>query len=500
MQTSNATTNSTGLKMAMPTDNARVHSDESIRLLERSLGTTRGRITASDASAVTGLPLEQVRDALDVLMNRYTCRLQVTESGEVLFDFGATLRRRGEKTLRERMQAMGALMWKAFTFGFKIWITIMLVVYFVLFLVLLLVLLFGGKDSKKSIKLDWVGDLLADIFWISSRNMVIVDAMDGGGYRHRAYRQKQRRGADAEPKKRLVQSVYDFVFGPPRPTYDPLADEKEVAAWLRAQRGLLTMTELVALAGWTYDEASERMASYLTRFKGDATITDDGVLTGDFHRMLARGDGDIEVGKVELFWDEYEAPYEMTGNSGGRNAVIIGMNAFNLLFSAVIVFSSGFRAELGTVLGEVGVSGGVLLTLLGVIPVLFSLLFFTVPLLRLLPTRRREAQRRRRNERRRVLRHVFARRGAATSLAEYAADLRADQAHALGDDALRRILEDLLPRYGGRSDLAEDGTVLYIFDRIAHETEAAARVRAERDGSFALGDVIFDSGGALPAP
>ena len=486
--------------MAMPADDRRLNSDERIRFLERTLQSTRGRLTAADAAAATGLPLEQARDALDVLMNRYVCRLQVTESGEVLFDFGATLQRRGEKTLRERLQAIGAVLWKAFTFGFKFWITVMLVVYFVLFLLLLLALLFGGKDSKKSIKLDWVGDLLADIFWISSRRMVIVNAMDGGGYRHRAYRQKQRRGAEAEPKKRLVQSVYDFVFGPPRPTFDPLADEKEVAAWLREQRGLLTMTELVALAGWTYDDASERMASYLTRFKGEATITEDGVLAADFHRMLASGGADMKAGTVELFWDEYEAPYEMTGNSGGRNAVIIGMNAFNLLFSAVMAFSPGLRTALGSSLGEAGLGGGVLLTLLGIIPLLFSMLFFAVPLLRLLPTRRREAHRRRRNEHRRVLRHVFARRGAATSLAEYAADVRADQAHTLDEETLRRILEDLLSRYGGRSDLAEDGTVLYVFDRIAHETDAAARLRAEREERFALGDVIFDSGAAQPPP
>lgn len=481
--------------------NTRISSDASIRYLERSLRSARGRLTASDAAVATGLPLDQVRDALDVLMNRYVCRLQVTESGEVLFDFGATLRRRGEKTLREHLDAIGDVLWKAFTIGFKFWITVMLVVYFILFLLLLLVLLFGGKDSKKSVKLDWVGDLLADVFWISSRNMVLVDAMDAGGYRHRAYRQKQRRGSEAEPKKRLVQSVYDFVFGPPRPSFDPFSNEKEVAAWLRGQQGLLTMTELVALAGWTYDEASERMAYYLTRYKGDATITDDGVLAGDFHRMLASGGADLESGTVELFWDEYEAPFELTGNGTGRNAVIIGMNAFNLLFSSVIAFSPALRTQLGLALAETGVgaAGGTLLTVLGIIPFLFSLLFFAVPLFRLLPTRRREAQRRRRNEHRRVLRHVFARHGAPTSLAEYAADLRGDGSQPIDDGQLRRILEELMSRYGGRSDFAEDGTVLYFFDRIAHETGAAVRLRAERVSGFALGDVLFDSGGAHPS-
>ena len=138
-----------------------------------------------------------------------------------------------------------------------------LVVYFVIFVILLIALLASGRDSKKSVKLGWIGDLFADLFWISSRNMAIVHAVDSGGYRHRAYRQQKRRGGEVESGKRFVQSVYDFVFGPARPDYDVFANEKEVAAWLRGNHGILTMTELVALAGWTYEEASERMADFV---------------------------------------------------------------------------------------------------------------------------------------------------------------------------------------------------------------------------------------------
>lgn len=477
--------------------NTDITTDDAVRLLEKSLGRVRGRITTSDASVSTGLPLEHAREALETLMNRYVCRLQVTESGEVLYDFGSSLQRRGEKSLRDHLRTVGELLWKAFTIGFKIWITVMLVVYFVLFLLILLALLFGGRDSKKSIKLDWIGDLFADMFWVSSRHMMIVRAVDSRGYAHRAYRQQQRRAPEAEPKKRLVQSVYDFVFGPPRPEFDPFANEKEVAAWLRRGRGLLTMTELIALAGWTYDEASERMADYLTRFKGEATITDDGVLVGDFRRLLASGDGAVDDGKVELFWDEYEAPYELTGNSAGRNFFIGGLNAFNLVFSLVIFTSPDLRWQLEYLLYEYGydISAGPLFFFLGVVPLLFSLLFFAVPLLRTLPTRRRERQRRLRNERRRVLRHVFARKGKPASLADYVGDLKSDGNRALEETEVRRILEELLPRYGGRTDLEEDGTVLYIFDRIEREQEAAVRLRADRPVDTALGEVIFDTGG-----
>jgi hypothetical protein len=468
--------------------------EETVRLLEGKLRPAKGQLTVSDAAAATGLPVVHMQEALAVLMNRYVCRLRVTEHGEVLYDFGSSLRRRGEKTFREKLQTVRTWLWKAFTVGFKVWITVMLVLYFIVFVLLLLALVFSGRDSKKSIKLDWIGDLFADIFWISSRNMVIVRTMDGAGYSHKAYRQRQRRSEGVEPKKRLVQSVYDFVFGPPRPNYDPFANEKEVAAWLREHRAVLTMTDLVALAGWTYDQASERMADYLTRFRGEATITDDGVLIGDFQQMLATGSTQIESGKVELFWDEYEAPYEMTGNTSGRNAAIVAVNAFNLIFSTVILFSSGMRAQLEILLYEFGIGGGFLLFALGIIPFLFSLLFFAVPILRLPSTRRLEAARKKRNEHRRVLRHIFARKGGAVSLADLLADVNGDGSRAMTEADVRRIVEELIPIYGGQSDLSEDGSVVYIFDRIGREEEAASSARIERSGTEVLGTVIFDTG------
>jgi hypothetical protein len=289
--------------------------------------------------------------------------------------------------------------------------------------------------------------------------------------------------------------VYDFVFGPDRPNYDPFANEKEVVAWLRANRGVLTMTDLVALAGWTYDQASERMADYLTRFKGDATITEEGVLIGDFERMLATGDAQLKGGKVELFWDEYEAPFEMTGNPSARNLAIVGINAFNLLFAALILFSPEIRLQIEFIMYDFGIGSGVVYTALGIMPLLFSAVFFTVPLLRFLPTKRREAARRGRNEQRRVLRHIFRRNGSAVSLTELLEDVNGDENSKFSSKELRDLVEQLLPLYGGRSDIAEDGTVLYIFDRIALEEAGALEVRRQRDPEHYLGEVIFDTEG-----
>lgn len=478
-------------------------TEESVRILTTKLMRVRGRLTVADASTATGLSIEEAHDALNEMMNAYVCRLQVTESGEILYDFGSSLRRRGEMTFKEKLAAIRAGLWKAFTVVFKIWITVMLVVYFVIFVVLLLAILLSsqGKD-RKGVRLGWIGDLFADLFFFSSRGMVLGYGTDRYGYRHRTYRQSTRKDENrAEPRKRFVQSVYDFVFGPPRPSFDPFANEKEVLAWLRANKGVLTTAEIIALAGWTYPEAEERMADYLTRFKGVADITDDGVLIGTFPRVLAQGDAALEGGSVELFWDEFEAPYQLTGNTSGRNAAILGMNAFTLVFSAVVVLSPALQARISELTGGLTGSGDVMMVVLGWIPFIFSLLFFLVPFARWLQVKRDEAARVERNKLRRVTRIVFDTVGYDVTLGDVMSAVNRGGKNPLSEAEVKRLLERVLSGLQGSSDLREDGTTVYRFQRLHTEHTTVARVRAQSGESGSLGDVIFDAGPQqLPDP
>lgn len=473
---------------------AESQSDQALAVLEKALPSFSGSLTVSDAAAASGLSLSDAQQALEVLMNKYVCRLQVTESGEILFHFGKSLRRRGKKTLAEHLQTIGDWLWRGFKAGFKIWITVTLIVYFILYVLIIVALIIYSRDDDGIIGLGWIGDLFADLFWFAPRNMAVVHTTDSAGYRHRSYRQRKRKNKkDLEEKKRFIQSVYDFVFGPPRPPFDPFADEKEVAAWLREQRGLLTMTEIVALAGWTYDQASERMADYLTRFNGDAQITDDGVLIGHFDRMLMRGDGEMEGGKIELFWDEYEAPYETTGNSGGRNAAIIGLNAFNLLISSTLMLSPLVMSDIAFLFEEIGISGGVAGLFLGFLPMVFSILFFLIPILRGPVVSRREAKRKQRNRDRRILREIFAHPDRPFTVQEMLQRVNRDRKDKLSRDELEKHLLRLVSDYGGNTELEEDGTITYRFERIAFEEAVVKRIRMARKRIGNRGDVIFDT-------
>lgn len=165
-----------------------------VAIVEQQLQRQSGRFTLTEAAAVTGLSIDTARAALDVLLTRYVCRLQVSEHGDLIYNFGETLRRRGAKTVAEHMAERGAWLWKAFTVLYKAWITLTLVVYFVLFLVVLIALVIASSardssDRRRRSTIDvWPFlEMFAAIFHWRTVTGTITYEEDRYGYRYRHY-------------------------------------------------------------------------------------------------------------------------------------------------------------------------------------------------------------------------------------------------------------------------------------------------------------------------
>ncbi|GBC85668.1 hypothetical protein HRbin11_02118 [bacterium HR11] len=455
----------------------------------------RGRLTAADVSALLGVSIYDADDLLRQMMEQFYCRLAVTPEGVVLYEFPVPLRRRTALTLREVLDRVAQALWRAFVFLYKVWIAATLVAYFIAFTVVLLLLVLASARGQRDDRRGGRGDsfdlgpllrLLFSIFDFQTHTPVPVPRTDRRGYRYRQYESKKGVWPGREHKKGFVASVYDFVFGPPRVPFDPLANEKEVVAYLRRQKGILTPTELIRLAGWTLEEADQLFAYYVARFKGEARISESGVLYGEFNEVLTTGG--LPEGSVVYYWDEDEPPFELTGNSPGRNLVITGMNAFNLFFGLLFVTETTRFVELFRAYGFYP-DPGLLRFWLGWVPLTYSIIFFAVPLARVPIVTAQERARRRRNERRRIVRAVF-------SLIEQGradirpADVQAEYRRlyavpaAAEGGAIGRRVQTWLPtvarELGGVADLMEDGQVVYRFPRIAQELAEAARLRQGR--------------------
>ncbi|MCB0832582.1 MAG: hypothetical protein KDC45_03895 [Bacteroidetes bacterium] len=461
---------------------------EAARILEKKISSVKGDFTLNDAASLTGLPVDQAREVLDTLMGRYVCRLQVTENGDLLYGFGTPLKRRGEKTFQEKMDAFGEWLWKAFTVFFKAWITITLVVYFVLFVVILIAAIIAmsqGKDRKSNVNLGIVGDLFYAMFRWNTVNRTISYTNDMHGYRYRQYDAKK--GSLNEKKKSFIASVYDFVFGPPRVEIDPLNNEKEVAAYVRKSKGIVTPTELVALAGWTMEDAERFLSDCVVRFKGEVRISDNGMVYGRFDE-LQRSAGDIEVGKIEWFWDEYEPEYKLTDNTSGRNALIVFLNGFNLFMATLL--TAGFLNASGTV-----PSDRVVVIFLGWLPLVFSAIFFAVPIARWFKIQGLRRKRMQTNIRKRIMRVLFKRAEKSFSLDTLLSEVNNQGVEKkLTKADLEGELKNMMVDYRGEMILNDDGAVLYRFELFEEHEKEAARIRRQvSKGDTTLGEVIYDS-------
>lgn len=483
-----------------------ITTEHSIKLLIPKIEKAKGAMTASDAATATGLPIDSARDALDALMQIYVCRLQVAESGEILFDFGRKLERRGKLSAKEIIAIIGGALWKAFVVIFKVWITVTLIVYFVLFLLILLAILIaslaGNRDSRDS-KMPNIGGFIADLLGGAARASMLMSFVDNDGYRYKAYRQSTYKDKTKPvDKKPLVQSVYDFVFGPKHPDFDPLSNEKEVAAYLRENKGLISIAELIALAGWTYSQAEQKMTEYLIRFKGEPHITPNGVIVGNFGRLLAKGGAEMQGGKIELFWNEYEAPFEQTGNTKKMNAIIFGMNIFNLFFSFFMLGT--FSAPVEYAYSGEGVADMVammfsfidpawLAIFLGYVPMTFSFLFFLVPFIRMFAVKAQESARQMRNKQRRIIRVLFAYAGEDFTLQKIVNSVNSDKIKPMSTEEIESILEQLLIDLQGEIALNEAGEAVYRFNRLHNEIVSVNQSRKTLKMDTDLGKIVFES-------
>lgn len=475
--------------------------EKNVATLERYAQKNTTQFTLEDAASVTGMPVIETETAIRDLMAKYDAKLKVTENGDLIYDFGPNLSRRHKKTVRERLQEWGVKLWGGFQVFYKLLTSLFLIVYFMVFVIMLLVMA-TRSDNNKGIgnALALIARVFISIFeWntiLGLNNRYYRN--DEYGYSYQRYRQRPRilqqpqKSKDPKDEKSFVASIYDFIFGPPRVELDPLANNQEVATFLKEQKGLITTSEVQALAGWRREEAENFLTECLAYYDGEAKVTENGTLYGDFNQLI-RSQNRTGEEPVVWYWDEYEPKYELTGNSLKRNAIIIGMNAFNLAAASSVMYASG--------LSEVAEMGGAALWFLGLIPLVYSISFFLIPALRWLRIRPLKRQQREINIRKRLMRVVFQTydQGQAhiheiplSTLTKVANEQRSTE-EALDDDTVKRVMEDTLQDLGGEAYVNEAAEVVYRFDRIAQELNDIDTLRDNTRPDSDLGKIIFEA-------
>jgi len=360
-------------------------------------------ITLADVAAGTGLGLERVKTLVPMAADEYSARLEVTESGEILYSFpqGFSSRYRGPGAVLKRfLSAFSRFAVSAGTVLFKAWIMVMLVGYFVLFIAIALAALVLSMAASRNNNRGGSGGVNASmgIFNLIIRMWFYSELLNAG---RRSSAWDTRGSAPKKKGRPLHKAIFSFVFGEEDPNRDHhTLEKKEFVAYIRKRRGVLSLPELMILTGQSPQEAESRITSLCAEFGGSPEVTEEGTIVYRFDEILLSGEKKKQEspagGGVSTL---YKKPRLFSSNQGKMNFWFGLINGVNLLFGSYFFYSS---IAIGRILSEealhaAGIYGMVYYFLavagidplpviqigLGIVPALFSAFFWLIPAIRL---------------------------------------------------------------------------------------------------------------------
>jgi hypothetical protein len=450
----------------------------------------KGTATAGDVVAATGLATDQVDQGLKALLESHRGHLAVSDSGELLYDFDPRLIERGSEPILARFKRAASAL---FSRVFKAWIVIMLVVYFVVFVVLVLLALFANKNDSRGG--GWGGRgrgrrsgggimPMPDFwfwYWIWGPRWRL-----GRPY----YGHRWERTLDKGDKVPFYKKVFAFVFGPdrPRPTRQQL--DRGTLRLIRARKGVITTADLVEHTALPWPEAEDEMGRLVGAYAGEPMVTPRGELAYAFPELMMSAHGRVAERAPNPAWMRLEYPRELTGNSAGANAAVVGINAFNLLAATTAPWFIFPRLHIGGELAWI---------FLVLVPVIFSFCFFAVPGMRMLGVQRENRKRRRRNVRRVLLGYVYKEtlekdRGVRVdeATAHVASLLKSQQAVSASD--VEKELHRLAAELDADVSPGADGKLVFRFPALREQiAEGEALRRKLALEARKLGDIVYST-------
>ncbi|WP_438014461.1 hypothetical protein WMF18_26640 [Sorangium sp. So ce315] len=478
-------------------------------ILESALRGHTGDLTLADASARSGLPLRDAESGLHLLVSEYRGHLKATSEGELLFRFphGFTkpweTRTRLQRALRAVLRGAAGVA----RFVVRAWIAIVLIAYVAIFVGILIAQMFARSSNDSREDGGFSGSfagyvllrvVLDAIFWTFHPFSPFVWTADppwsSSRDRRGAFGQAYRRRRDETP---FYEKVNRFFFGPTPAPRDPLEDEKLILAEIRAQRGRIGLADVMRVTGLPRDEADPLMARLMLDYDGTVDVSEEGGIVYRFE-AIRRTAAEAPPRAPAPVWAKREELPPLTGNGAGVNALIVALNGFNLLMSLYALGAHLTLDNLGLLASGVSMADlpptGTAVAL-GVVPLVFSLALFALPLGRALlrPLKRRRLARR--NARRAVLQAILTRVGARRGREPITDEVlqRAWQDAAGAPPRSEEITREVVA-LGGDVDLEAGGGIRYRFPDL--ETEAKA-LEAEREAASEeetrAGKVIFSS-------
>ena len=484
-------------------------------VLRRKVTDPTKPMTVADASVASGLALRDTETGLHVLTSEYRGHLRVTEDGDLVHVFpnGFTKPWETREKTWELLSKIGRGLFAAGRFVVRAWLLVAMVSYALLFVGIIIALTFarGSNDRDSGMGTAMLGGLvraIADaVFWTfhpwSPLYVGSYRGVDGG---YAGYGRRGRR-AERDPNEvPFYEKVNRFVFGPPKPAVDPQAMRTRILDEIRIQKGRIGLADVMRVTGLPRDQADPLMARLMLDHEGTVDVAEQGGIIYRFEGLRRTAEEapaptyGAPPARRSAAWDTPATLPPLTGNAGGSNLAIAALNGFNLLASAWAIGNDMTVANLTTLLTTRVPRGSPPLVLsydgvpvvLGVIPLVFSLALFALPMVRGLVQLRAQKKVAEENARLAILREVLTRAPKKEPVPDEA--LRVAYRVATGVDPTSKEITKQVVDLGGDVDVGPEGEVRYRFADLEAEAEALEDERAHASPAEAkLGRVVFAS-------
>ena len=481
---------------------------DAAKQLEASLAKPREPQTIADAAAASGLPLRDAERGLHWLTSEYRGHLRVTEEGELLFLYPTGFTKPWET--RDALERGARAAWKLASglarFVVRAWLTVVIFGYALLFLAVIIGLTLARQSNSSSNDSDVPSALgyvlfrvLADaLFWTFHPFSPIAIGRQRAWGEDDSYQARREREAKPKDETPFYEKVNRFVFGPAPKPEEPLEMERRVLAEIRAQKGRIGLGDVMRVTGLPRDKADPMMARLMLDYEGDVDVSEGGGITYRFE-ALRKTTHDATAPRPAPAWSEPKVVPPLTGNPAGSNLLVAALNGFNLLMALYAIDTNLTLSRLSHLFDRVPEGmipipipyDGVPIVL-GLIPIVFSVAVFALPIARaaLRPIQARRLARE--NGKLGLLREVLTRVETQAPLTEPA--LSEAWQKAAGSPPEPKELTRAVIELGGSADIKESGELRYRFVDLETEAEALEEERRTADEDEAkVGKVIFGS-------
>jgi len=481
----------------------RMSDDSSYLKIVNSLKRRKKRATVADVCADTALPLSTVRELLPKAADEYSGHLQVTQSGEILYNFsnGFTSRYRGLGVfIRKAARKITDTVKTAFVFLFKVWTMVMLIGYFLLFLAIALASVFisvaAQSKSSNNSRRAFYGPNLFSLFW----RIWFYSELTKPRYRYGNVTQKK------EEKRAMHKSIFSFIFGEDDPNSGwEEKINKAIITYIQSNKGTISLVEYMVFTGENSAEAEKSILSFCSRYGGSPEVTEEGYIVYRFDDLLLRAD-------LKTF-SELTPPVmrlkTFSANSKNMNTWFVIINAVNLIFGSYFLYNAVVTGRLITEIQYQSASylyafthyafwlftsdpASLIFIFLGIVPFIFSLFFWLIPSCRYFTEKKENNNIKLSNFKRIAFGKIWS-SPENIDINQLSTDInecRPENIAEAGD----RVIKEL----GAISDVeieqTENGKTVYSFKELKDEKHSVEKYRSNIDPSSSqLGKTIFNS-------